>query len=309
MPKQAESTPVVPQSDRAKTLAAMRARLLREKLLKQQKSTSISPATSPAATSTNTSNSKKRSVKIDNAVNTSREPNAKIDKDLPRDGVTGCALRIDGFRRPLQIHKVEEGYQHFRMNSIKSFCFMIFDDADDADKAAKCKAALDGTHFPRHIPAMHAGKLTVRDCGMVEPKALQEHQGEGKGGQGQVVPKRGGRGVYHFETKSVRGQGRQEHQGEGGQGQGQGGGGQGVVVKGKGSVKVKATTPRSLYAGDLSFWTVQDCCAVLTLLCVNLFQCAILFQCVIPSARIVYKSSTIDQVRRVRKAGEDVRNR
>jgi len=252
------------ETDRAKSLADMRARLLREKLLKQQKANSSSPTAAapetPATTTTaTTTNSKKRTRDFDNPSRETKrakvdsprtvitspksstsgarivvtrqqlddlapdkpKPSAQpsqmdsmdlndtshaIDKDTSTDGVTGCALRIDGFRRPLQTRKVEEAlrefgnFRAFRMNAIKSHCFVVY---DDSTNAAKCKKGLDGVHFPRNIPTMHAGKLSVSECGMVEAMLFIEGRG-----QPRTQPQRGsprGRGArYSFETRSVR---------------------------------------------------------------------------------------------------------
>ena len=117
--------------------------------------------------------------------------------DNDNDTISGCALFIDGFRRPLQLRKVESAlrefgtYKAFKMNAIKSHCYVIFDDIETANK---CKAAMHAMYFPQNIPQIHAGKLSVKNVKMME--AMSFIQGmKGNGTHSRVISPRS------FETK------------------------------------------------------------------------------------------------------------
>eukprot|EP01083_Nonionella_stella_P240354 840290_1 len=256
--KPTETSRIHSEDSRDAQLAAMRARLLRDKLLKQQKSNSQSSSSSPHnakkrslrdfeeeshETRTNQShkrrklNEKNLEITDQTSPRVTATPSGRIVIDandanrklyIPphqraeeeeeqstglndnshdiefdaKDSITGSALFIDGFRRPLQTKKVEQelikygAVKSFKMNAIKSHCYVIF---DCNESATACKTGMDKMHFPPNIPQIHAGQLKVRSVRMMEAmNFIQNEEHRTRRLKAKQPPQRS------FETKNTR---------------------------------------------------------------------------------------------------------
>ena len=100
------------------------------------------------------------------------------------DTISGCALFIDGFRRPLTLRKVEQGLKEygtiksFKMNAIKSLCYVVMIQRKmQINVKKRCKIC-----FSARYTTIHAGKLNVKNVKMIEAMSfIQGMKGNGVG--------------------------------------------------------------------------------------------------------------------------------
>merc|ERR1712129_366849 len=170
------------ENENDKKLATMRATLLRQQLLKQSTNLKRSSRKIDSVQTDKESPSKRRKLSGNEEKNPEIEKPSgarNLNRNLLNDSVQEIgqssgeksALFIDGFKRPLQLKKVEialskyGNVEAFKMNNIKSHCFVIYDALSSADA---CKAAMNLMYFPANIPTIHAGQLKVESAPLHE---------------------------------------------------------------------------------------------------------------------------------------------
>merc|ERR1712129_664074 len=170
------------ENENDKKLATMRATLLRQQLLKQSTNLKRSSRKIDSVQTDKESPSKRRKLSGNEEKNPEIEKPSgarNLNRNLLNDSVQEIgqssgeksALFIDGFKRPLQLKKVEialskyGNIEAFKMNNIKSHCFVIYDALSSADA---CKTAMNLMYFPANIPTIHAGQLKVESAPLHE---------------------------------------------------------------------------------------------------------------------------------------------